>query len=241
MSAGLIKAAFSKAYMFTLAEEMRPMMGCINIKKSSDKSIDVGATNAFFLYLGTIDCDMVKDGFSLNLHGSSAKKLSDNISDLDEKISVYKQSGNISFIAGDWSLHVREIEGTYPNLKNVIPLKHSYEVDLVMEPFSDAVERLAAATNQTYFKLNADISSKVTISSVNLNEGSEAVEVVEAKADVDRYFKIGISVDGWKVCSSCYDEKKAKILLSSENTAIILKQNSETMDELFLIMPVRVD
>ena len=146
---------------------------------------------------------------------------------------------HISIQLGDTTILSRLLEGTYPNVEQLIPKKFDHKLELNRHKLIDALERVAVIASNH----NDVVMLRYQDSLLSINAETDAAsggELVTCESATDGNFKFGVNVhyliDGLKAIAG------PNVILSANTPTLpfILQPAEDPSSQLVLIMPVQV-
>ena len=163
-----------------------------------------------------------------------------------EQLTVCADTQRIQFSCDGIELITRCIEGKYPNYESVIPKDNPYKVSMSRDTLRMALRRVQLSANSssnmatfcsdgTSFIISAEDSDFS-------REGSERVPIQQNDAFLPADFKIGIKISSTLDLLDLLDEDSIQLFLSDPSRAILLKNESPTLQgKTLLQMPMLVN
>lgn len=223
----------------TSQQESRPVLTGINFK-IEDHLLECTATDSYRLSRSSFQLETpVEEKMNIIVPTKNLLELVKMFNDEEGTIELHIFSNKIIFKFQSIVLLSRLINGSYPEVSNLIPESFQLEIKLKLSHFYEAIDRASLFTNESE-KNTIKLGSQgdiVTISS-NIPEIGNVIEKVSAEKNNDSEIKIAFSakymMDALKVMQS----EDVLLKFSGEVKPIII--NDPVNDNLLqLIVPIR--
>lgn len=157
--------------------------------------------------------------------------------DDDEKISIYVFNNKIIFTMNNILFQSRIINGTYPNVKNLIPTDSLFELKIKKSDFYSMVDRASILNND---KDNNVITLDINNGLLKITSMSLEIGKVEEKMNIDCNDRIKISFSSKYMMDSLKTLHSDEIVITfvGEVKPILVKE-AENDDLIDLILPIR--
>jgi len=232
-------------------DELRPVMNSVCLDCFID-SIVVVASDGHKFYKQVLETPgyMQQTGFPAD--GSTRlllpkQAMSSIVSALDksERITVTADSQRMQFSTDGVTLVTRCIEGNYPNYEAVIPKDNPYKVSMSRDTLRMALRRVGLSANTSSNMATLSFASDAFVVAADdyefSREGSERVPIQQNDAFLPADFKIGIKISSTLDLLDLLDEDSIQLFLSDPSRAILLKNESPTLQgKTLLQMPMLV-
>ena len=243
--------AVRSAKTCTADDELRPVMNSVCLDCFID-TIVVVASDGHKFYKQVLETPgyLQQIGFSAD---SSTRLLlpkqamSSIVSALDksERITVTADSQRMQFSTDGVTLVTRCIEGNYPNYEAVIPKDNPYKVSMSRDTLRMALRRVGLSANTSSNMATLSFASDAFVVAAEdydfSREGSERVPIQQNDAFLPADFKIGIKISSTLDLLDLLDEDSIQLFLSDPSRAILLKNESPTLQgKTLLQMPMLV-
>ena len=219
-------------------QESRPLLTGINLKLQGN-IMEVTATDSYRLAKKTLSLkEFIKDEINVTIPGSNISELDKILVD-DDPVEMHIFSNKILFIYKNITFQTNLLNGTYPNINNLIPETFQTIFNANYDEFYSAIDRASLLTQNKEKNI-----IKMETNNNNLIISSYASEIgrVEEKIDIEKNESPNISIsfsakymlDALKTI----DDKDIVILLNSEIKPIIIKSvKDESLIQ--LILPIK--
>lgn len=235
LNATLLKAALHQVITAASNDESRPVLTGVYVHSFEGKLFMV-ATDSY--RLAEKELTAIKDAVELLIPASALLDLQRLVSDAEGQVEVTYDDQQVLFKVGDSELVTRQIEGTYPDYRKLIPAKFAYIAQLSKADFVNItkVSSLFARESAGSITINLDKqNNQISIRSVASQLG-ENIANATAKVSADgtvtlnsRYVLDALqAIDGDEVTFS-FNGKLEPCLL----------HNPKHRDYLHIIMPLK--
>jgi DNA polymerase-3 subunit beta len=174
------------------------------------------------------------DGINLTLPASTMKLLRDRM------VSIASAGGQAVIDAGDGiTIYSRILDGTYPNVAQLIPDTFATAITLDRHRFARCLERvalIAEAHNSVVKLLIGDKGTVIISAEADANNGTEAIKYEGTADKLAIAFNVHYLLDGLKVFRS---SENVTLSANGPTTPVVIRSDSNDRD-LYLIMPVQV-
>lgn len=170
----------------------------------------------------------------------SKKALSELKKFEDEAVDFDLDENNLFFKVGNRTLISRIIEGKFPNFDAVIPKDNPNTLSLSRDEISDAIRRVALLSTERSKGVKFTIEkNQLRLFSSNPEIG-EARDKVEVEYDGDE-LEIGFNSQYLLDFLTTVKEERIKIELKDENSAVLIKPDSEEdIKYFYVLMPMKI-
>jgi len=219
--------------------DSRPVLTGLLLSFQENKLI-CAATNSHRLALSEQDISTkIKGTYILPLQ--SAKELIRLFSSSSEEIALYISDRYLVFKSRDITFYTRLIEGTYPNLTNLIPEESKTTIIIERNQFLKGIDRaclFARDSRNNNVKLEILNDSNLLISSFSSDLGK--IEEVQKIESISGEKKLVISLDGCFLMDALKAISEELVSLSfSGSMRPVLIQPVESCTQKHLVSPVR--
>ena len=230
----------------TSQSQIRPEIGGVYFIFEKEK-VNLVATDSFRLIERTINSKKYKNGFEETLKFIlSAKTVKEVINILQENTGVIKIYFSESQILFETTLNEvdhpeinlisRQIEGTYPSYKEIIPIEHKTQVVIPKNEFSKQLKLaglFAGKINEIKVKINGN-NLEILSQDMDLGENTSTVLTKTTGENVEMSFN-------WKyVLDGVAKIKTNNIILEFQGTTapgVIKPEDSQ--DYIYIVMPIK--
>jgi len=156
-------------------------------------------------------------------------------------ITILPEESAISFEYDSYKIYSRLIEANYPDYEAVIPYDNTKIIEIEVEPFIKAIQRVSLLASEDNFKVAITFSdNKITIHSEDIDKGS-AEEVLEVENDFDK-FQIGFNYKYLLEILNLIDTDFVQLKLENSLDPCLFYniEYPENQNNLFLLMPLRL-
>lgn len=240
-----------QAAKFIQKDDLRPIMSCLCIDISEDRSdVTFVSTNGHMLAKTTLSNDPHQGGYDffrsgdvrmLLLHMSYLRTLS--VFDGQETIDIEGDGQLVKISSGDIEFICKSVEGHYPNYNSVIPKGNPYYVTFDKKEMLMILKRVSIFANESsnliVVKKNGmflDISSR----DVDLSTAAED-QVMISDASCQDDFRIGFKYSVLATAVSAIPSDRVRISLSDPARAAVLTSNEPSPSVLTLCMPTIIE
>lgn len=232
------RTALSQTVFSVALDESRPEISGIFLS-FGDKKLTIAATDSYRL---------AEKGMAFEKGSSKSKKVilplraaQELIRIIDEssEVSIYINENQVLFSTGQTSLVSRQIEGQYPDYKQIIPNEYKTKIILNKKEFEQAVKRVSLFCKPSINDITLQISSQnqtIMVSAANAQVGESETDV-EAKVEGEEnkiVFNYRYLLEGLQ----SMDADEVAIEIASSQAAALMKPK-EKKDYLYLIMPIK--
>ena len=132
----------------------------------------------------------------------------------------------------------RLLNGTYPNVNNLIPSKFNVEINSNLKELYDAIDRASLLSDSDKNMVNLQTSKKEMIIYCDSAEVGKVEEKVNINKSIDNDIKIAFNSQYMLEALKSLQSKEVVILLQSESKPIILEDpNNDNLIQ--LILPIK--
>jgi DNA polymerase-3 subunit beta len=174
------------------------------------------------------------DGINLTLPGSTMKLLQDRM------VNIASAGGQAVIDAGDGiTIYSRILDGTYPNVAQLIPPTFEHTITLERHRFARCLERvalIAEAHNSVVKLLIGDKGTMIISAEADASNGTEAIKYTGKAGKLAIAFNVHYLLDGLKVFRS---SENVTLSANGPTTPVVICPDNNDND-LYLIMPVQV-
>ncbi|MBN2786933.1 MAG: DNA polymerase III subunit beta [Paludibacteraceae bacterium] len=241
ISSALLHEGIDSVKAFCEENELKPTLGGVFIKQEND-SISFVATNATYLALYEYYLTEGLTKITCLLSKKIINILS-NISSTDEFITFMISEKNIEVSVGGFEITSRQIEGNFPNYKNVIPTINTNIIKVSTSEIKDAIQRVSIFANQNSKLIVFNISPKeLKITAQDIDFSISAEESVGCLESNIKSLKIGFRMDFILQAVSHIKTDECILEFSDETRAILVKPTAEEFLKLqYLVMPMLIN
>lgn len=161
-------------------DETRPVLASVLMKIEGDRCTFV-ATDGYRLAVIERECENSVEPLTLLV---PAKTLSEVGRTMDkekvEKVRIFssKELAQVSFVADDTSIIVRETEGTFPNYTSIIPQSFALMIQIDRDHLIQALKTALVIAKESSSIVSFKIEKgKIVLSGVSASVGSNEIEV----------------------------------------------------------------
>jgi DNA polymerase-3 subunit beta len=233
-------------------DELRPVMNSVCLDCFID-SIVVVASDGHTMYKQVLETPGYMQQVGFPADGSTRlllpkQAMSSVVSALDksERITVTADSQRMQFSTDGVTLVTRCIEGNLPNYESVIPKDNPYKVSMSRDTLRMALRRVGLSANTSSNMATLSFATDAFVVAADdyefSREGSERVPIQQNDAFLPADFKIGIKISSTLDLLDLLDEDSIQLFLSDPSRAILLKNESPTLQgKTLLQMPMLVN
>jgi len=229
----LIQTAFAVAL-----DESRPEISGIYLS-FEDKKLTIAATDSYRLAEKTIATEKGSSKAKKVILPLRAAQELIRIIDEASEVSININENQVLFSIGQTRLVSRQIEGQYPDYKQIIPNEYKTKVIINSKEFTQAVKRVSLFCKPSINDINLQISGQaqeIVVSAANSQVG-ESETNVGAKVEGDEnkiVFNYRYLLEGLQNM----DTEEAEIEIASSQSAALMRPK-DRKDYLYLIMPIK--
>jgi DNA polymerase III subunit beta len=151
----------------------------------------------------------------------------------EDKVSIFSSEGQIRFDLGDTVMLVREIEGKFPNWKQLLPSEHKISVRVNRDSLMSAIKRVSL--------IGSTITMDVKPGEINLNAESREVGSAEERLEAaveGGEIRIAVNAEFFADGISALAQEEALILLNEAEKPGLIKGDDDSYK--YLIMPIKI-
>lgn len=220
---------------FVSQDDLKPTM-CGMYLYAENGKLGMCATDANKLYSDSID--METNDFKAILSSRAFKPSLGIINGVD-KIKVYVDDKNVTFISPDAELRCRLVDGNYPNFKAVIPSYSSIKVNVSKSELIDSVNRATLMANKTTSLLKLTIEgNEIGIEGSDVNFSKKAIEKVSCNKDGNDIV-IGVKGEFFAMCLDVIESDDVVLCMDNPRRAILIDEKGRE-DRAILVMPMLI-
>lgn len=220
-------------------DELRPVMNSVCLDCFID-SIVVVASDGHKFYKQVLETPGYLQQIGFPADGSARlllpkQAMSSIVSALDksERITVTADSQRMQFSTDGVTLVTRCIEGNFPNYESVIPKDNPYKVAMSRDTLRMALRRVGLSANTSSNMATLSFATDAFVVAAEdcdfSLDGSERVPIQQNDAFLPDGFKIGIKISTTLDLLELLDEDSIQLFLSDPSRAILLKNESPTL------------
>ena len=227
------------------AEEARPVLTGVKLE-AGDGQLTAAATDSYRLAMRTIPWEQAVTGDSL-VPARALQEAAKAATEAGGSVQVILEEGQVSFLLGSRRLTSRLIEGSFPNVRGLLPDSHETTVVIERAPLIEALQRVSVVAQG---KANSPVSLTFEDGTVDLRannqEIGDAAEALPAEIDGEGLtiaFNPALLLAGLEATGT---ERIRVELRDGLKPAVIRPQPSEddegpADDFTYLLMPMRVN
>ncbi len=151
----------------------------------------------------------------------------------EEAVSIYSSEGQVRFDLGDTVMLVREIEGKFPNWKQLLPSENRISVRVDREALMSAVRRVSLVGST----VTLDVGAGEMVLSAESREVGSAEERLEAAVEGGE-LKIALNSEFLTDGISALSQEEALIMFNEADKPGLIKEDDESYR--YLIMPIKI-
>lgn len=250
--AATLLTAVRSAKTCSVNDELRPVMNSVCLDCFIDRIVLV-ASDGHTMYKQVLETPGYMQQIGFPADGSTRlllpkQAMSSIVSALDksERITVTADSQRMQFSTDGVTLITRCIEGNFPNYEAVIPQNNPYKVSMSRDTLRMALRRVGLSANSSSNMATLSFASDAFVVAAEdydfSREGSERVPIQQNDAFLPADFKIGIKISSTLDLLDLLDEDSIQLFLSDPSRAILLKNESPTLQgKTLLQMPMPVN
>ncbi|MDE0643532.1 MAG: DNA polymerase III subunit beta [bacterium] len=228
-----LQEALSQVLVATSRDASRPILTGVLIEES-EEGLRLVATDSYRLAIRDIPSVGIKKPALIPARG--LRELSRTVADGQMKVAVHDRE--VVFASELGSLHIRLVEGTFPNYRQLIPNNYPIRIEMEKDHLLEAVGRASVVADEhipVRLKVTAD---GVEMSVVRTDLGGEkemlSAEVTGEVEDLtiafnSRYLQEGVSaIQSGRVCIEIKESLRPSVIKPPDGD-----------DFLYMLMPVR--
>jgi DNA polymerase III subunit beta len=159
----------------------------------------------------------------------------------DEPLSLFSERGQVVVLWGDQVLTSRNLDGTYPNYRQLLPESFGRRLSLDRRAFTAALERVAVLADQhnNVVKISSEpLAGQVQIraDAQDVGSGSEAVAATIEGEAIEIAFNVRYLLDGLKAIGA----EQVVLQCNGPTTPAVLAPVGEDGHFTYLVMPVQI-
>ncbi len=232
ISSSKINEAIGQVAKAASKDDKRPILQGILLEFQEGK-INMVSTDSYRLAATTIDIEerpFTADSFIIPAR--AMLELS-RWSGKDKVLSISRAEGQIRFDAGSAVMLVREIEGKFPNWKQLIPEKQNILIRVNREAILSAIKRASIIGTTVIMEVGED-GLRISSESREIGRSDEKVEARAEGGSIKIAFNAEFLTDG---ISGCRTEEIIMKVDEPEKPGVIF---SEGEPYRYLIMPIKI-
>jgi len=160
----------------------------------------------------------------------------------DDNVNIGLLENQIGFSSDDTMLISRLIEGDYPNYNEVIPKNNEIKIRLDTQRILNVLQRVALLSNPKTYSIRLKVEDKkITVSAKTpeLGEAKEEFEINSGDGDILIAFDARYIIEAIKHVDT--EEVLLELKDSLAATVIHPYENSDNLNYIYLVMPMRLD
>lgn len=242
ISSTLLHEGIDSVKAFCEENELKPVLGGVYIKQEND-SISFVATNA--TYLALYEYRLVEGLKKITcLLSRKIINILSIIPSSDEIQSFIISDKNIEISVGGFDITSRQIEGNFPNYKNVIPTSNTNIITVSTSEIKGAIQRASIFANQNSKLIVFNISeNKLKIQAEDIDYSISAEEEVKCLESNISSLKIGFRMDAILQAIAHIKTDECSLEFSEPSRAALIKPvgNEDEEQLLYLVMPMLIN
>lgn len=235
----IIKNIINQTGFAVSAQESRPILTGVNFKIEKDV-LECTSTDSYRLAKKIIKINKEQDEkINIVIPGRNLYELIKLLNDDDKTLEMHIFSNNILFKTEDMLFQSRLLNGTYPDTSKLIPENFELSIELNMEEFYNAIDRVSLLTSEKDKNL---IKMEIINNSLILSSNSQEIGKIEEKINIKKNNEVNMKIAySSKYMMDAIRSLKCEDLelkLNGEIKPIILKNKCD--DNLIqLILPIK--
>lgn len=242
IDSAVLLTGINRTFFAIADDELRPVMNgiCFDI---TTENLTMVASDGHKLVRNRNYATHGSDNASFILPKKPAGLLKNILSKDLGTVSLEFDDKNAAFVAGDYKLVCRLIEGRYPNYNSVIPQNNPYKVTIDRQTLIGALRRVSIFSSQASSLIKVKLQeNKVVLSAQDIDFSTSAQETVDCQYDgvqLSIGFKATFFIDILSNISS--DEIVIELADPSRAGVIVPTTQEENEDLLMLLMPMMLN
>lgn len=225
----------SKTSFAASDSETRPILTGVNMTFHPDGNVFV-ATDSH--RLGKVTTGKSKEEIKLTIPAKTLDYALKSF-DLDKEVFVYPSELQIAFANGNTILYSRLLEGNFPDTSRLIPPEHNFSLVLNRTELLDTLDILATMTKNSVVKMKVGTLFVELAASGETSKGMK--EIAFESYDGEEGFQISFSAKYVTDALKSMDTASVKIDFNGAMRPFIIQPVSEDINELQLVLPVRIN
>lgn len=229
-----------KVYKVTSRDTSRPILSGILLNVEQNL-IRLVATDSYRLAVcdTNVDTPSLTDPFELIIPGYAfhdALSLIDNA----ESVIIGKTSNQVIFVSGNTTYISRNIEGSFPNYRQLLPSNCLTSVKMKVSDLTGALRRVSSlSTDNSSIRLDIDAAAGQAVLSSTSRDQGDAKESISVEIEgQDNFFCMNYRYVG--DCVSALNADSEITLELQENMRPGIFKSYSKINYLYLLMPVRM-
>ena len=235
---GIFKSLIKQTVFAISTQESRPLLTGINLKLQGN-IMEVTATDSYRLAKKTLTVkEFIKDEINVTIPGSNISELDKIIID-DDPVEMHIFSNKILFIYKNITFQTNLLNGTYPNINNLIPETFSIIFTANYNDFYSAMDRASLLTqNKEKNIVKMETKNNNLVISSYASEIGRVEENITIEKNESPNVSISFSAKYMLEALKTIDDKDIVILLNNEIKPIVIKSvKDESLIQ--LILPIK--
>ena len=235
----IIKNIINQTGFAVSTQESRPILTGVNFKIENDV-LECTSTDSYRLAKKIIKINKIQtEKMNIVIPGRNLIELMKLLTEEEKNIEMHIFSNNILFKTDDMLFQSRLLNGSYPDTSKLIPENFELTIELNMEEFYNAIDRVSLLTSEKDKNLiKMEIINNELILSSNSQEIGKIEEKINIKKNKDSNIKIAYSSKYMMDAIRSLRCEELELKLNGEIKPIILKNKCD--DNLIqLILPIK--
>jgi DNA polymerase-3 subunit beta len=237
LSHKIVAKSFSRAVKYcsqsTSIDETKAVLTGVNITAGSG-NLRLMATDGHRLAVVNIPCDEAVNIESVTIPAKSLSLATDIKVDGVIKLSIGTHQALVDF--GDMSI-MRTLDGNYPDAAMLIPKSFSRELEIDRKQLIDALNMMAAISDQNnVVKFQINDKQTTVSSSADGRKGKVDIASKLSGESLDLAFNLKYLIDGLKM----FDTKQVKLSINDPLSPVIITSVDSEFDLIYMVMPVQL-
>lgn len=234
----IFKTMIKQTVFAISTQESRPLLTGINLKLQGN-IMEITATDSYRLAKKTLTVkEFIKDEINVTIPGSNISELDKIIVD-DSPVEMHIFSNKILFIYKNITFQTNLLNGTYPNINNLIPEKFSIIFNTNYNDFFSAMDRASLLTqNKEKNIVKMETKNNNLIISSYASEIGRVEETIDIQKNESPNVSISFSAKYMLEALRTIDDTDIVVLLNNEIKPIIIK-SAKDESLIQLILPIK--
>jgi DNA polymerase-3 subunit beta len=234
----VIKNIINQTSFAISTQESRPILTGINISIKENK-LDAIATDSYRLSKKIVILkNAIDNEVNIVVPGRNLIELNKILNEEDEDIEMHIFSNKILFKFDHILFQSRVLNGTYPNVSNLIPEKFDLKITINTEDLYNAIDRASIFGEKEKNVVHFEANKKEAVISSNSQELGKVEEKINIENEDNKNIKVSFNSKYMMDALRALQCNKITLLLQNEIKPIILRdQSSDTLIE--LILPIK--
>ncbi len=217
-------------------QESRPILTGLNFNLENNL-LEVTGTDSYRLAKKTVKINsQTKDKINIVIPGKNLIELTKILEDIEEEIEIHILNNNVLFKFNDILFQSRLLNGTYPNVSNLIPSDFELELLLDATEFYNMIDRTSLLSEKNIVQLI--VEKQEIIMSSDSQEVGKVEERMLLKHSQTKNIKISFNAKYMMEALKSLQSKEILLLINNDIKPIIIKApQNDTLIQ--LVLPIK--